>query len=112
MKETKKDILWRVYLVYGGMVLFGLAILFKVGHLQFAQGDYYRSIADSLTTRFVAIPPSRGNIYSADGSLLATSVPVYEVRFDAKAASNAVFNDKIDSLALCLSILYPEKDRS
>jgi len=111
MKENKKDILWRVYLVYGGMLLFGVAIICRVGHLQFVQGDYYRAKADSLTTRMIAIAPSRGNIYTADGGLLATSVPVYEVRFDTKASplTASYFNENVDSLALCLSALYPER---
>jgi len=114
MKENKKDILWRVYLVFGFMVLFGAAILFRVGHLQVVHGAYYRAKADSLTTRFVAIAPSRGNIYTADGSLLATSVPVYEVRLDLKASAitGALFNESIDSLSLCLSKLFGDKSQS
>jgi cell division protein FtsI (penicillin-binding protein 3) len=29
------------------------------------------------------LPANKGNIYSSDGSLLATSIPNYEIRFDA-----------------------------
>ena len=109
--ETKKDILWRVYLVFGCMVAFGAAVIFRAGQIQLVQGDYYRAKADSLTTRFKAIAPSRGNIYTADGSLLATSVPVYEIRFDSKASgiTNELFNKSIDSLASGLANLFRDK---
>ena len=73
--EKKVDILRRSYLVFAGFILFGLAILSRVGYLQFAEGEYWRSKADSLTLKFHTINPMRGNIYASDGSLLATSLP-------------------------------------
>ena len=48
--------------------------------IQTVQGAYYRDMADSLTTAYRNIEAVRGNIYAADGSLLATSVPIYDVR--------------------------------
>ncbi|CAN5579464.1 penicillin-binding protein [soil metagenome] len=114
MAEKKNDILWRVYLVFGGFLLFGLAIIFRVGHLQLAEGDYWKRKADSLTLRYQNIEPMRGNIYSADGSLLATSLPRYDVHLDmVSAGKNAqVFNDNVDSLAFCLSTLFGDKSKA
>lgn len=114
MAEKKKDILWRVYLVFGGFILFGLAILFRAGHLQFAEGEYWKNKADSLTLRYQNIAPMRGNIYAADGSLLATSLPRYDVHVDMVAAgsSKQLFNEKVDSLALCLSQLFGDKSKA
>lgn len=111
MGETKKDILWRVYLIYIFFCLFGLAIIVQICRLQFVQGEYWRSQADSLTTRYFKIEPSRGNIYSVDGSLLATSVPIYELRIDfkAEAMTSKTFTEKVDSLALKLSTLFGDK---
>src|SRR5690606_9392519 len=54
----------------------------------------------------------RGNIYSNDGSLLATSVPEYELRFDAMsipAEANDVFNSKVDSLASRLANKFADR---
>jgi cell division protein FtsI (penicillin-binding protein 3) len=62
------------------------------------------------------IPANKGNIYSADGSLLATSIPNYEIRFDAKAPKTETFEKHIkalsDSLATVLdkSGSYFEKE--
>ncbi len=70
-------------------------------------------MADSLSTRFANVEAARGNIYAADGkSLLATSVPEYEVRMDLMAGGiekDEVFYEKIDSLAAKLSSFFGDK---
>ena len=111
MPENKKDILWRIYLVNLGFVLFGAAILFRVGQLQFSEGAYWKAKADSLTIRYVSIEPSRGNIYAADGSLLATSLPRYDVHIDLNAdgIKQKIFDSEVDSLAFALSNLFKDK---
>ena len=113
MADTKKTIVTRVYILYACMCLFGVAITYRVFQLQFVQGDYWRSKADSLTLDYIKVDPVRGNIYTADGSLLATSVPVYDLRMDFKSGvlSSKVFDEKIDSLALCLSKLFSDKSK-
>jgi cell division protein FtsI (penicillin-binding protein 3) len=112
--DTKKDIMLRVYLVYAFICLFGLAILVQVFRLQFIQGNYWKEKAESLTTDIKNIEAARGNIYASDGSLLATSMPIYEVRMDMKtdAMTDDLFNKNIDSLAYHLSILFKDKSAS
>jgi cell division protein FtsI (penicillin-binding protein 3) len=112
--EIKKDIMWRIYLVFACFILFGIAILIQIFRIQFVQGDYWRSKADSLTTQIRSIEASRGNIFSSDGSLLATSVPIYDIRMDLKAdgLTSDVFNKNIDSLSLCLSQLFQDKSKA
>ena len=109
--ENKKDILWRVYLLYFLFCLFGVVILSKVFLIQFVEGKKWREKAESLTTAVRNIEAVRGNIYAADGSLLATSVPYYETRIDLKAdaITDKIFNESIDSLAYCLSRLFNDK---
>jgi cell division protein FtsI (penicillin-binding protein 3) len=112
--EIKKDIMWRIYLVFACFLLFGIAILVQIFRIQFVQGDYWRSKADSLTTQIRSIEASRGNIFSSDGSLLATSVPIYDLRMDLKAdgLTTEIFNQNIDSLSLCLSQLFQDKSKA
>jgi cell division protein FtsI (penicillin-binding protein 3) len=112
--EKKLDILRRSYLVFLGFILFGLAILTRVGYLQMAEGQYWKSKADSLTLDFHTINPMRGNIYAADGSLLATSLPRYDVHIDllAPGIKKELFNEQIDSLALSLSNLFKDKSKN
>src|SRR6187402_2173336 len=111
--EIKKDIMWRIYLVFACFLLFGIAILVQIFRIQFVQGDYWRSKADSLTTQIRSIEASRGNIFSSDGSLLATSVPIYDIRMDLEAdgLTSEIFNKNIDSLALFLSQLFQDKSK-
>lgn len=111
--NIRSDILGRAYLSFGFIVLFALAIVGKLFHVQYVEGDKWRSMADSLSTRHVDVEAIRGNIYSSDGSLLATSIPEYDLRMDLLASGiedDDVFYSKVDSLAFQLSKLF--KDRS
>jgi cell division protein FtsI (penicillin-binding protein 3) len=89
-----------------------LAVLARVFQIQVVEGDEWRQKSDNLTIDYRTIDAVRGNIYAVDGSLLATSVPKYEVRFDpnADAVTDVVFNENIDSLSWYLADLF--KDRS
>lgn len=109
--EGKKDILWRVYLVYFLMVVFALFIAAKIVKIQFVEGSEWREKAKKLTTTYFNIEAARGNVFSNDGSLLATSVPIYEIRADVCAGpiTKKMFNKHVDSLAFCLSNLFQDK---
>lgn len=111
--DKKKDILWRIYLVYFIICLFGVAIISKVLIIQFVEGEEWRAKAESLSTRFFDIEAVRGNIYDANGSMLATSLPYYEVGMDVntEAITKEIFRDNVDSLAWCLSNLFKDRSR-
>jgi len=76
-----------------------VAIAVKLTNIQWVEGDYYRKLAKERTVKNFVIPANKGNIYSADGSLLATSIPNYEIRFDAVAPKTEVFEKNIKQLA-------------
>jgi len=101
---TEKNILNRLYFVAGCMFVFALAVVFKLVSIQFVQGDEYRALAEKNTTRDFPIPANRGNVYSADGSLLATSIPKYDIRIDAIQAKDATFEKYINALADSLHV--------
>ena len=86
MAVEDKHISYRIYLVAFAIFLMAIAIVVKLTNLQWVEGDYYRELAKERTVRNFVIPANKGNIYSADGSLLATSIPNYEIRFDAVAS--------------------------
>lgn len=114
MKDQKNIIFSRVYLIYGMICLFAIIIIGQTFNLQVIQGSKWEEKQEQLTRKYREIEAVRGNIYAADGSLLATSIPKYEVRFDAKTESitEEYFNEHVDSLAYQLSKLYPEKSKS
>jgi cell division protein FtsI (penicillin-binding protein 3) len=113
--DVKKDILWRVYLVYLGMALLCLMIVFKVFYIQNVQGKYWRGMADSLHQKFIEIEADRGTIYSEEGQMLSTSIPQFDVFIDFGAEglrekSGKRFKENLDSLSLQLASLF--KDRT
>ncbi|WP_257668647.1 penicillin-binding protein [Parapedobacter tibetensis] len=110
--NIRTDILLRAYLSFGLIVLIAVAVLAKLFHLQYTEGDKWRAMADSLSTRYVDVEAVRGNIFSNDGSLLATSVPEYDLRMDMLAPGieeDDVFYSKVDSLASNLAAFFKDK---
>ena len=103
--NIKSNILFRIYLVGALCSLFGVAVLGKVYQIQTYKHGYWKSLADSLTTNIFEIPAERGNIYSSDDKLLATSVPYFElhVDFGSTAMSDEIFKRNVDSLAYYMS---------
>jgi cell division protein FtsI (penicillin-binding protein 3) len=106
--SVKQDIVRRIYVSFALIALLGLGVVFQAARIQTVQGSYYRNLADSLTTAYRGIEAIRGNIYAADGSLLATSVPIYDIRMDTRVdgLSQELFENKVDSLAMGLSQLF------
>ena len=78
----------------------------KLLDIQFVEGDYYRNLAEERTVRSFKIPASRGNLYDANGNLLATSVPKYDIRFDAVTVSDKNFQENIVPLSNNLTEMF------
>ena len=105
MAVEEKNISYRIYLVAFVVLIMAVGILVKLTNIQWVEGDYYRKLAKDKTVKNFVIPANKGNVYSADGSLLATSIPNYTVRFDAMAPKKEDFDKNIKALADSLSIL-------
>jgi cell division protein FtsI (penicillin-binding protein 3) len=99
MAVEDKYISYRIYLVAFAVFLMAIAIAVKLTNIQWVEGDYYRKLAKERTVRNFIIPANKGNIYSADGSLLATSIPNYEIRFDAVTPKAAAFEKNVKALS-------------
>ena len=99
MAVEDKYISYRIYLVAFAIFLMAIAIAVKLTNIQWVEGDYYRKLAKERTVKNFVIPANKGNIYSADGSLLATSIPNYEIRFDAIAPKAEAFEKNVKSLS-------------
>ncbi len=100
-----KKILYRIYLFAFAIFAIVVCIVVKLTNIQWVDGEHYRSLAKERSVKKFIIPANRGNIYSSDGSLLATSIPNYNIRFDAIVPSKENFNQNISSLADSLSVL-------
>jgi len=104
--EVDKHISYRIYLVAFFMFLMAIGVMVKLTNIQWVEGDYYRKLAKERSVRNFVIPANKGNIYSADGSLLATSIPNYKIRFDAVAPKSEDFQKNVRPLADSLSIMF------
>ncbi|GEP49493.1 penicillin-binding protein [Flavobacterium noncentrifugens] len=105
MAVEDKHISYRMYLVAFAMFVMAVAITVKLTNIQWVEGDYYRKLAKERTVKNFVIPANKGNIYSSDGSLLATSIPNYTIRFDAVAPKGEAFEKNVKALADSLSLL-------
>ncbi len=93
------------------MCVFALGILYRICVIQFVEGAEWRAKADAFTTKVEDMEAVRGNIFDANGALLATSLPYYEIAFDINtpAITEKLFKSNRDSLALLLSELFHDK---
>ncbi len=112
--EIKKDILWRVYLIFLGIVVFSLVILGKAIYIQQAEGEYWVGLSDSLHLQYRELDADRGTIYSEDGSMLSSSIPFFDIRIDFAAdglreKDGKRFREYVDSLSLSLSAMFKDK---
>lgn len=112
--EIKKDILWRGYLVFLGMLIFSLLIIGKAAYIQHVEGGYWRSLSDSIHLQYQELDADRGTIFSEDGSMLSSSIPFFDVRIDFGAQglrekSGARFRKHVDSLSMRLASLFADR---
>ncbi|WP_300486106.1 penicillin-binding protein [Flavobacterium sp.] len=103
MAVEDKNISYRIYLVAFAIFVMAIFVAIKLTNIQWVEGEYYRKLAKERTVKNFVIPANKGNVYSADGSLLATSIPNYTIRFDAVAPKKEDFDKNVKPLADSLS---------
>ena len=105
MLNIKNEVLVRLYLLAVAVLVAAVVITGRLYQLSVVQAPRWEAKADSLFLKFVDVYADRGNILASDGSLMATSLPFFDVHFDAKAEglTDDIFAQNIDSLAWLLS---------
>ena len=103
--DIRNEVLRRVYMVLFIVVLVAVAIFVKALKITITDGDKWREKGKNLYVSHKAVEAERGNILTEDGSLLATSLPFFEIRFDLNSTGMKEddFFDNLDSLAYCLA---------
>jgi len=91
------------------LALFAVAVLVKLYVVSIRDGGALREAARDRVVQQRTVQASRGNIYSSDGQLLATSMPVYELRWDASLVNQEHFDKNINKTAIGLQLLLPER---
>lgn len=95
LKKINKSI-HIVKLLSVGAILFVIA---RLVYIQVEEGEKWRAKGQKQILRDEVVAATRGNIYSADGSLLATSIPKYDIAFDPSASKEELFQKEIKKLA-------------
>ncbi len=109
--QLKDDIVWRLAVIYIGILLISIFIIGKIVYLQFWEKDIWTEKANVITYKDITIKPDRGDICASDGRILASSIPYYEIRMDLKSdgLTNTIFNNNVDTLAYCLAEIFNDK---
>jgi cell division protein FtsI (penicillin-binding protein 3) len=93
------------------MTLFLFAVVFRVINIQYFQGEKYKKLSTELTIKQDTIYANKGNVYAADGNLLATSMSKYTIRMDAVAVNGNVFEKNVAGLAKELSLMLGKSQK-
>lgn len=109
---NNQRILLSYYIIIFLLGIVFVGIIIKTCKVMFIEKDYWQEIAREQKKPNRLILPARGNIYSCDGKLMATSVPRYYtyIDFQAEGFLKDIFDNSLDSLAICLSHKF--KDRT
>jgi cell division protein FtsI (penicillin-binding protein 3) len=105
MKEIKRELLIRVYIVAVAMVCIAGMLFYKAARITIVEGDQWRAMGDSLYLKYQPVIADRGDILAADGSLMTTSLPYFDLHVDFKADGlrEDIFKANVDSLAYYLA---------
>src|SRR5574344_1516071 len=86
--------------------LVAIAIIGKTAYIMIAKRTYWMTVADREKKDSVRVKPSRGNILSCDGQLMASSLPEFKIYMDfvaLKSAKNdSLWSVKVDSISTLL----------
>lgn len=116
----------RFFVVIVLMSIGGLYILGNAAYLMFVESDYWTQVGRKFVKENVPIPAKRGNILSADGQVMASSLPEYKIYMDYKATDknnpeeaakiqewrDSVLIAELDSIATGLHKIFPDKSVS
>ena len=108
--DPRTDTLMKTYLVYLLVLVFGVAIIAKIILMQTRDNSELLERAEQREYRVKTLEASRGNIFSCDGQLMATSIPLYDVFFDYKAVDSVFLANNIDSLCRQMADLFPKRN--
>lgn len=104
--DNSKFILIKSYFTAGLLVLISILIVFRLVQIQSGDVEKYKQIAEKTNFRKVDIKAARGNLFSSDGELLATTILKYDVHMDTKTVDAELWEENIDALSDSLSKIW------
>ena len=97
----------KLYIVFGVLCILFVALIFRLMYIKYTSGEKYEKIVLSQQEYdSTIIPYKRGDIVDSKGTVLATSVDVYNVILDSKVLH--ANEEKISSTIAYLTQCFPE----
>jgi len=114
MADKRKNIVLRFGIVYVIICLSFVLVIYKIIVIQTVESDRWLELAARNKKTNIVVKPNRGNIYSCDGRLMASSIPTYYVYMDLRVPAlhekdGKLFKENIDSVSFCLSRFFGDK---
>lgn len=122
--DFKKNISIRYFSIVALMIIAALSIIAKAAFLMFAERSFWEGVAQRYVKENVEVKPNRGNILSADGQLMASSLPEYKIYQDFMTSESKRYPERrekdqnrrdtllfnnIDSICRGLHRIFPDK---
>ncbi|WP_447951539.1 penicillin-binding transpeptidase domain-containing protein [Chryseobacterium koreense] len=104
-KKRSRTLRWGYLFAGSAFILF----LVFLGKILFLQNTNVQEIKDDYINknyREATLNAARGNLFAADGSILATTVMRYDVYLDFKVIKDSVYNNNIGALTDSLSAMF------
>ena len=105
LKHIKGKITWISAVFY---VIF-LVITIRLFQVSLIKGPELREISRERIIERRDITAKRGDIFSSDGKILATTKPVYTVHFDPVTVEESLFKNEISALSSQLATINPQR---
>ncbi|HOJ66199.1 MAG TPA: penicillin-binding protein 2, partial [Paludibacteraceae bacterium] len=117
MADQHKNIVFRFGIVYVFIVVAFLLVIYKIITIQFFERENWLALAAKNVKTNIEVKANRGNIFSSDGRLMASSIPTYYIYMDLRVPAlqennGQLFHENIDSLSLCLSKFFKDKSQA
>lgn len=112
MGINKSNIFTRYFFVVLVLALVGIGIVVKAAIIMFGEREYWNDVAERFVKENVMVDPNRGNILSADGDLMASSLPEYRIYMDFKAGGerkDSLLMLYMDSICKGLHKIFPDR---
>lgn len=112
--EKNRHILSRFAIIWFAILIAMVCIVANIIKIQTVEREQWLALLKNKHQKTYSVRPNRGNIYSADGQLMSSSIPLYYLYMDTRVEAlhqkeNRLFNAHIDSLSYCLSHYFKDK---
>ena len=112
---NKSNIMTRYFFIVLILILCGLGVVIKAGLVMFYEKGYWLEVKRFYVRENVPIEANRGNIFSSDGKLMASSLPEYRLYVDYQSGGDRqkdIINNQIDEISKGLSQILTRKNQT